>query len=122
MRFCQQDGAVGLVRQGGLHSTNGGGTNYAHVPVQEQENCHSAVQDLCATTPRVCYTRLVPWQQVDKDIVEKVQHRAVGMVSGLKSQVYEDRLKELGMFTLEDRAGRHGTDVQNNDRKGDCGT
>jgi hypothetical protein len=50
-----------------------------------------------------------PWQQADKDVLERVQRRAVAMVSGLQSQVYEDRLKELKMTTLEER--RHQADM-----------
>jgi hypothetical protein len=50
-----------------------------------------------------------PWQQADKEALEKVQRRAVGMVSGLQSRDYEDRLKELGLTTLEER--RHQADM-----------
>jgi hypothetical protein len=44
-----------------------------------------------------------PWNQADKDMLEKVQKRAVGMVTGLRSHEYEDRLRELEMTTLEQR-------------------
>ena len=40
--------------------------------------------------------------------MEKVQRKAIGMVSGLKAQTYEERLKELGLQTLEER--RHQAD------------
>jgi Reverse transcriptase (RNA-dependent DNA polymerase) len=50
-----------------------------------------------------------PWQQADKDTLEKVQKRAVGMVSGLRSHDYEGRLRELGLTTLEER--RHQADM-----------
>jgi hypothetical protein len=39
----------------------------------------------------------------DIDCLEKVQKRAVSMVSGLEGHDYEDRLKELGLDTLEER-------------------
>jgi hypothetical protein len=45
----------------------------------------------------------MPWQEADKEILERVQKRAVAMVSGLRSGVYEERLKELGLTTLEER-------------------
>jgi hypothetical protein len=50
-----------------------------------------------------------PWQQADKEALEKVQKRAVAMVAGLRSRGYEDRLKELKLTTLEER--RHQADM-----------
>ncbi len=50
-----------------------------------------------------------PWLQKDKETLEKVQRRAVGMVSGLKGRTYEERLEELDMTTLEER--RHQLDM-----------
>ena len=50
-----------------------------------------------------------PWQQGDKDVLEKVQKRAISMVSGLRAKDYEGRLQELGLTTLEER--RHQADM-----------
>jgi len=50
-----------------------------------------------------------PWQEGDKACLERIQQRAVGMVSGLTSRDYEGRLKELNMITLEER--RHQIDM-----------
>jgi hypothetical protein len=50
-----------------------------------------------------------PWSAADKELLEKVQRRAVRMVSGLKSRDYEDRLRELNLTTLEER--RHRADM-----------
>ncbi len=50
-----------------------------------------------------------PWLEADKEVLEKVQRRAVQMVSGLKAHTYEDRLKELGLTTLEEK--RHQADM-----------
>ena len=44
-----------------------------------------------------------PWTRNDIDCLEKVQKRAVSMVSGLAGHDYEDRLQELGLDTLEER-------------------
>ena len=43
-----------------------------------------------------------PWTQGDREMIEKVQHRAICMVSGLRSSTSEDKLKELGLLSLED--------------------
>jgi hypothetical protein len=50
-----------------------------------------------------------PWHENDKTTLEKIQRRAISMISGLKGQTYEDRLKELGITTLEER--RHQADM-----------
>ena len=42
-----------------------------------------------------------PWSQGDIDLMEKVQIRMVRMVSGLKGRNYQEKLKELGLQTLE---------------------
>jgi hypothetical protein len=44
-----------------------------------------------------------PWTLGDKEMLEKIQRRAVRMVSGLQGRTYEDRLQELGMISLEGR-------------------
>ena len=44
-----------------------------------------------------------PWTQADKEILERVQRRALGMVSGMGQMDYEERLQTLGMTTLEKR-------------------
>jgi hypothetical protein len=50
-----------------------------------------------------------PWQEGDKEVLERVQKRAVKMISGLEGQTYEERLKEVGLLTLEER--RHQADM-----------
>ena len=44
--------------------------------------------------------------QQDKEALEKVQRRAVGMVTNLRRGTYEDKLAEAGMLSLEDRRER----------------
>jgi hypothetical protein len=51
-----------------------------------------------------------PWSVADIDCLERVQKRAVKMVSGLRETEYSLRLKELGLATLEER--RHRADMQ----------
>ena len=47
-----------------------------------------------------------PWSKGDKEILEKVQRRAVNMVSNFKSKDYEKKLAEAGMISLEQRRER----------------
>jgi len=51
-----------------------------------------------------------PWTTADKEILEKVQRHAVGMISGLNSNSYEEKLLDLEMETLEERW--HQIDMQ----------
>ena len=44
-----------------------------------------------------------PWYETDKECLEKVQRRAVNMISGLKATNYAEKLKELGITSLEER-------------------
>jgi len=44
-----------------------------------------------------------PWTEADKAVLEKIQRRAVGMVSGLKRQSYEEKLLELNLPSLEEK-------------------
>jgi ribonuclease P/MRP protein subunit RPP40 len=50
-----------------------------------------------------------PWTEGDRNCLEKVQQRAIKMVSGLKSNIYEERLRELNLPTLLER--RHQADM-----------
>ena len=46
-----------------------------------------------------------PWHRKDKEMLEKVQHRATRRMSDV-SGTYEDRLKTLELTTLEERRSR----------------
>lgn len=44
-----------------------------------------------------------PWNQADIECLEKIQKRAINMVSGMGKLSYEERLRALNMTTLEER-------------------
>jgi hypothetical protein len=44
-----------------------------------------------------------PWLLSDIKTIEKVQEKAVGMISGLKGEDYEEKCKELKIDTLQER-------------------
>jgi len=61
-----------------------------------------------------------PWLQRDKDLLERVQKRAVNMVGGLRGQTYEEKLNELGLDTLENRRRRFDLTMAHKVMHGHC--
>ena len=60
-----------------------------------------AVQDLCETTLEYCQATCSQWLLGDQKILEQVQHRAVKLMTNLRSKTYEGKLKELGLTTRQ---------------------
>ncbi len=44
-----------------------------------------------------------PWLAGDIEVLEKVQEKALRMTTGLKGNTYEERCKEVGLNTLQER-------------------
>ena len=44
-----------------------------------------------------------PWSEADKATIEKVQVKAINMISGLQGHTYEEKCRELDLDTLEVR-------------------
>ena len=70
-----------------------------------------AVHSICTSTHKIQYgtQAWAPWREGDKLVLEKVHKKAVGLVTGMAGREYEERLKELGLQTLEEQ--RHQADM-----------
>jgi hypothetical protein len=44
-----------------------------------------------------------PWLAADKQVLENVQKKFVNMIAGLRASTYEEKCKEIGLETLEER-------------------
>ena len=47
-----------------------------------------------------------PSYKKDKELLEKIQHRFTKMIINMREKTYEERLKLLGLWTLEERRNR----------------
>ena len=59
-----------------------------------------------------------PWNQTDIQILEQVQHRFIRQVSGLGGLPYEERLRRLGLTTLQARREGYDRGIQDHNRQG----
>ncbi|PKU29209.1 hypothetical protein llap_20487 [Limosa lapponica baueri] len=77
------------------------------IPSSVASRARGGILPLCSALVRLhlgcCIQLWSPQHRKDMDLLERVQRRAMKMIRGLEPLCWEDRLRELGVFSLEKR-------------------
>ena len=77
-------------------------TNNQDISLPRQIYFFEVIYSICPMSLRVCGSG-VAWTAQDIEILEKVQRRAVNLITGLNCRTYEEKLDELGLLSMKDR-------------------
>jgi len=56
-----------------------------------------------------CVSVWSPHYKKDKELLEKVQRKSTKMIKGMKGKSYEERLRKLNLWSLEERRKKKQT-------------